>query len=80
MDDNKYFNYMKVKVTGKELTLIIDHFATYFKEYKLSGNSRTLDSSITISGYITDFSLSMLRAEAERFATVNVYVEEIITW
>lgn len=78
MEDNKNFNYMTVNVTAKDLPLIIDQLATYFKAYKIHGNSSNIYSSAKISGYITEFSFKMLCEKADTFATVKITVEEFI--
>lgn len=72
-------NYVKLTVEAKDVTLIIDEFTPYFKAYKLSGHTNSIDNSIKISGYITGHNFHRLKEEAQHFATVNIYVEEIIT-
>lgn len=72
-------NYVKLTIEAKDVTLIIDEFTPYFKAYKLSGHSSRIDSSIKISGYITEHNFHRLSEEAKHFATVKLDLEEIIT-
>lgn len=73
--DKIIYNFARLRIEGNELQLILDDFSELFKAYKIHGSN----SKATISGYITAFNMMKLREKVQTFATVNVYVEELIT-
>lgn len=73
--NNVNYNYVRVAIEANHLELIIDEFTELFHGYSIHGSN----SKATISGYITEYQFHKLSEKAKHYATVKVYVEEIIT-
>lgn len=76
--NNVNYNYVRITVDAKDVTLIIDEFTRFFKAYKVSGYSSRISNTVTISGYITESSFHNLSETAKHYATVKLDLEELI--